>query len=241
MLGEFMFHPNKRSPAKVSMLWWWIVTWGLEGRNLVGSWMFLSCSRITKDQQSKLTAPRGGVSSHTNTDRNAWTRHILLCISSKHLHTHAFKMSCIHFLAHVLITNNFCLVWSSTWVVETSVWRHLSPGRSRISLSPFLLWQRANIQNVSYNFFFLSSVIVRVRVVFRKTVGGDWRFDYLSSSHLQMKSLWLWKMTITQVVEMSVTNNCLSEDYSHPDDHTRQTTRITAEISSVSPSPFFFW
>ena len=37
----------------------------------------------------------------------------------------------------------------------------------------------------------LSCVIVRVRVVFRKTVVGDWRFNYLSGSHLQsqVKSL----------------------------------------------------
>ena len=32
--------------------------------------------------------------------------------------------------------------------------------------------------------------------------------------------------TIAQVVETSVTNNSLSEDYSHLDDHTRQTTVI---------------
>ena len=32
------------------------------------------------------------------------------------------------------------------------------------------------------------------------------------------------KMTTAQVVKMSVTNNSLSEDYSHPDAHTRQTT-----------------
>ena len=31
------------------------------------------------------------------------------------------------------------------------------------------------------------------------------------------------KMTTIHVVETSVTNNSLSEDYSHPDDHTRQT------------------
>ena len=29
------------------------------------------------------------------------------------------------------------------------------------------------------------SVFVRVRVVFRKTVVDDWRFDHLSGSHLQ--------------------------------------------------------
>ena len=32
------------------------------------------------------------------------------------------------------------------------------------------------------------------------------------------------KMTIAHVFETSVTNNSLSEDYSHPEDHTRQTT-----------------
>ena len=30
------------------------------------------------------------------------------------------------------------------------------------------------------------------------------------------------KMTTTQVVEMSVTNNSLSKDYSHLDDHAKQ-------------------
>ena len=38
-----------------------------------------------------------------------------------------------------------------------------------------------NIHNIIYLF----SVIVRVKVMFRKTVVGDWRFDYLSGSHLQ--------------------------------------------------------
>ena len=32
------------------------------------------------------------------------------------------------------------------------------------------------------------------------------------------------KMTTAQVVETSVTNNSLSEDHPHPDDHARQTT-----------------
>ena len=34
-------------------------------------------------------------------------------------------------------------------------------------------------------FLYLFGMIVRVKVVFRKTVVGDGRFDYLSSSHLQ--------------------------------------------------------
>ena len=40
-----------------------------------------------------------------------------------------------------------------------------------------------------------------------------------------MKTLYFaLKMTTTQVVKTSVINNSLSEDYSHQDDHTRQTT-----------------
>ena len=55
----------------------------------------------------------------------------------------------------------------------------------------------------------LSSAIVWVRIVFRKTVLGDWCFDYLSSGHLQLPSL--------RRSKTSVTNNSLSEDYSQPD------------------------
>ena len=47
------------------------------------------------------------------------------------------------------------------------------------------------------------------------------RFDYLSGSHLQSQLLTL-KMTSAQVVETSVTNNSLSKDYPHQDDHAKQ-------------------
>ena len=60
-------------------------------------------------------------------------------------------------------------------------------------------------------------MIVRVRVVFRKTVVGDCCFNYLSGSHLQSQV----KMTTIQVVETSVTNDSLSKDYPHPDDHAK--------------------
>ena len=56
-------------------------------------------------------------------------------------------------------------------------------------------------------------MIVRVRVVFRKTgVGTTYR-------HLTLK------MTTAKVAETSVTSNSLSEDYmySQPDDHTTDT------------------
>ena len=57
---------------------------------------------------------------------------------------------------------------------------------------------------------FLSCVIVCVRVVFRKTVVGDWCFNYLSGSHLQsqVKSLMRWwstiflKTTVTQTITL---------------------------------------
>ena len=75
-----------------------------------------------------------------------------------------------------------------------------------------------NTSNITVNTEYLSCVIVRVRVVFRKTVVDDWRFDYLSSSHLQSQ------VNTALVVETSVTNNSHSKDYSHPDDHAKQIT-----------------
>ena len=45
------------------------------------------------------------------------------------------------------------------------------------------------------------------------------------------------KMTITtQVVEMSVTSNSLSEDYSHLDDHTRQAMYLMCEMVALNDS-----
>ena len=71
-----------------------------------------------------------------------------------------------------------------------------------------------------------SCVIVRVRVVFRQTVVGDWRFDYLSGSHLQSQVYDL-KMTTALVDETSATNN-VSKDYPHPDNHAKEITDTPA-------------
>ena len=58
-----------------------------------------------------------------------------------------------------------------------------------------------------------------------KLVTGHQNHDQRHKYHHLTKTLHLTlKMTTAQVVETSVTNNSLSEDYSHPDDHTRQTT-----------------
>ena len=93
----------------------------------------------------------------------------------------------------------------------------------------------------------LSSVIVWVRVVFRKRgegrgergegravvifrVSHDQRHKY----HCLMKTLLLTlKMTTGQLVEMLDTYNSLSEDYSHPDDHTRQTTDKYSWVQTI--------
>ena len=40
-------------------------------------------------------------------------------------------------------------------------------------------------------------------------------------------------MTTTQVVEMSVTNNSFSEDYSHLDDYTRQAMYLVCEMVAL--------
>ena len=60
-----------------------------------------------------------------------------------------------------------------------------------------LLWWRDSAENVSTSHShcmsthsnlvngYLFGVIARVRVVFRKTIVGDWHFEYLRGSHLQ--------------------------------------------------------
>ena len=63
-------------------------------------------------------------------------------------------------------------------------------------------------------------VIVRVRVVLKRTDVGDWRFDNLSGSYLQSQEPLTLKMTSAQVVETLVTNNSSFQIYPHPDDHT---------------------
>ena len=55
-------------------------------------------------------------------------------------------------------------------------------------------------------------VIVRLMVVFRKTVDVDCRFDYRAV------------VKTAQVVKTSVTANSLSRDYHHPDDHAKHIT-----------------
>ena len=56
------------------------------------------------------------------------------------------------------------------------------------------------------------------------------------------------KMTTAQVVETSVTNNSLSKDYPHPEDHTKQVTDTPGfkpftknNFSYLSISAFFVW
>ena len=65
-------------------------------------------------------------------------------------------------------------------------------------------------------------MIVWVRVVFRKTVWIGENHDQMHKYHHLMTMLLLTlKLTTAQVVETSVTNNSLSKDYPHPDDHTK--------------------
>ena len=62
-------------------------------------------------------------------------------------------------------------------------------------------------------------------IVLRKTVVGDYCFNYLSGRSSESSDFHLTlKMTTTQVVKTSVTNNSLSKDYPHPDDHAKQIT-----------------
>ena len=55
----------------------------------------------------------------------------------------------------------------------------------RVSLTDGQTTERMGGLSSTIQSCYLFGVIVQVRVVFRKTVVGDWRFDYLSGSHLQ--------------------------------------------------------
>ena len=78
-----------------------------------------------------------------------------------------------------------------------------------LNVSAVIGWKRRKITPCKYNIFtchvwsvrYWSYVIVRVRVLFRKTV-MDWRFDYLSGSYLQsqVKSLRQMKVFMPLVV-----------------------------------------
>ena len=73
---------------------------------------------------------------------------------------------------------------------------------------------------------YLFGVIIRVEVVNHITTkltyqNQDQRHKYHQLTTTLHSTL---KMTTTQVVETSVTNNSLSKDYLHPDDHTKQIT-----------------
>ena len=62
-----------------------------------------------------------------------------------------------------------------------------------------------NPQKLGTNLCVAYSMIVRVRVVLRRTVVGDWRFDNLSGSHLKVKwiefvSRWCYKFGPLKVI-----------------------------------------
>ena len=61
----------------------------------------------------------------------------------------------------------------------------------------------------------LSCLIVRVRVVFRKTVvGDDWQFEYLSGSHLQGSEESLSHNRLTKILHFTFHLSTLSEENS---------------------------
>ena len=103
--------------------------------------------------------------------------------------------------------------WSSVDVMFKAykqTWCFIGPicWRDHSLLCNFKIWE------------YLFGMIVQVRVVFRKTDVGDWRFNYLNGSHLPLTL----NTTTAQAVKTAVTNNSLSKDYPHPNDHAKQIT-----------------
>ena len=75
------------------------------------------------------------------------------------------------------------------------------------------------------HFSYMFSVIVRERVIFRKTVVGDWRFNYLSGSHLQSQVKSRRQMMVFMpLVVVLIGQFCHDVIGRHPDDHAKQIT-----------------
>ena len=93
----------------------------------------------------------------------------------------------------------------------------------------YMTWNETNKQTIDglkitakqqltnhYNFHVLMTNHITTKLTYQNQ---DQRHKY---HHLTTTLHLTLKMTTTQVVEMSVTNNSLSKDYHHPDDHGKQ-------------------
>ena len=74
-------------------------------------------------------------------------------------------------------------VWFDTWAVLSSIPHDIT--KQHGFLVVFFFTPLLDKTGIHHQYDYLFGVIVRVRVVFRKTVVGDWCFDCLSGSHLQ--------------------------------------------------------
>ena len=129
----------------------------------------------------------GSLLDHILFNPNLWVK-----TPPKVCYKNCFKCVCVHLSRRI----TFC------WILISGSKRHL-----RFAIITASNLSRRNTSHCKTSvaryerfrvciciFCCLSFVIVRVKVVFRKTVGDDWRFDYLSGSHLQSQDevTWVW-------------------------------------------------
>ena len=114
--------------------------------------------------------------------------------------SHSNLYICPHIFKNFATFRKLEFPWRS--FLDPSPNEHLLRNRNifREQLKYYLLFAHDNVVNglnPGVSVVCLVWFPVWVRVVFRKTVVGDWRFDYLSSSHLQSEvksvcQMWFW-------------------------------------------------
>ena len=111
-----------------------------------------------------------------------------VCLSNCKNKLPNFNLYCVYIMSTFL--GHYALILSAVF----NLLKNLAANVSSFGCSYIIIllsinhatWRKNMVNGLSTRVsVIMSSVIVQVRVVFKKTVVGDWRFHYLSGSHLQ--------------------------------------------------------
>ena len=138
-----------------------------------------------------------------------WERNCANTIVSFHQYCQVFYMNFkIPFFTFCVVRNDFlkkiskAVAWKfarrvlffELWIPCFTIWFSFALGRKQFEKHCVQQWECKNVCHYCKWFeprsiSSLYSVIIWVRVVLKRTVVGDWRFDNLSKSHLLVKSI----------------------------------------------------
>ena len=118
---------------------------------------------------------------------------------------------------------NSCLHLTNDSCIDNLKWNRQTIDASKITAKQ----QTTN----HYNFYVLTTNNITKKLT-NPNQAQRHKYHHLTTTlHLTLKR------TNAQVVETSATNNSLSKDYLHPDDHTKQITTSTTSSTTTTPPP----